>query len=157
MATPVQQIFGNKLRLRVCGVCFQDNRVLLVNHAGLGHTHFWAPPGGGVELGEPAEQALIREFREETGLAIEVCDFLFACELIRLPLHAIELFFRVKITGGKLVTGHDPEMAGRQIIQEVRFFTENEVRSLPAAHLHGIFQKTPNMAQIEQLRGYYKL
>jgi len=157
MSDPVHQIFGNKLRLRACGICVVENHIILADHAGLGQAHFWAPPGGGVQTGESASEALVREFKEETGLTIEVCDFLFACEFIRMPLHAVELFFKVKITGGNLTTGQDPEMGNRQIIREVRFLNESEIKSIPMAHLHGIFKEAADIAQIGRLRGYFKL
>ncbi len=157
MTTPVQEIFGNKLRVRVCGICIHQGEILLVNHTGLGALHFWAPPGGGIQTGESAHEALVREFKEETGLSIEVRDFLFACEFIRLPLHAVELFFQVSITGGNLTTGQDPELGNRQVIQDVRFFDDTQIRSIPLAHLHGIFKETSDIAQIGRLRGYFKL
>jgi len=157
MTTPVQEIFGNKLRVRVCGICIQQEEILLVNHTGLGTPDFWAPPGGGIQTGEAAHEALVREFKEETGLTIEVRDFLFACEFIQLPLHAVELFFQVSITGGNLTTGQDPELGNRQIIKDVRFFDDAQIRSIPLAHLHGIFKEAADIAQIAHLRGYFKL
>lgn len=157
MKVPVQEIFGNKLRVRVCGICIHHKQILLVNHTGLGTPHFWAPPGGGIQTGESAPEALVREFKEETGLTIEVRDFLFACEFIQLPLHAVELFFQVSISGGNLRTGQDPELGNQQIIKDVRFFTDSQIRSIPLAHLHGIFKEAADIAQIGLLRGYFKL
>jgi 8-oxo-dGTP diphosphatase len=99
----------------------------------------------------------VREFKEETGLTIEVRDFLFACEFIQVPLHAVELYFQVSVTGGNLKTGQDPELGNRQIIKDVRFFDDAQIRSIPLAHLHGIFKEAADIAQIARLRGYFKL
>lgn len=40
----------------------------------------WDIPGGGAEQGESLEESLVREVREETGLAVEVLDLAFMIE-----------------------------------------------------------------------------
>jgi 8-oxo-dGTP diphosphatase len=96
MDQEITALYGKKVRVRVCGLCWEDNKLLLVNHRSLKPVNFWAPPGGGLEFGEKVENALKREFGEETGLEIAVTRFAFGCEYIQDPLHAIELFFHVK-------------------------------------------------------------
>lgn len=49
-------------------ILVRDGRVLLVRHRYAPWA--WTLPGGGVGRGESAEQALIREIREETGLQL---------------------------------------------------------------------------------------
>ncbi|MFC7201969.1 NUDIX domain-containing protein [Haloferax namakaokahaiae] len=53
----------------VAGVCTDGDSVLLVRQDGQ-----WVLPGGGVEPGESREDALVREMREETGLATTVTE-----------------------------------------------------------------------------------
>jgi 8-oxo-dGTP diphosphatase len=153
----IENIYGNQLRARACGLCIEKDQLLMVNHIGITTGDFWAAPGGGIQFGESANDCLKREFLEETGLEIEVCDFLFACEFINQPLHAIELFFVVKKLGGQLVTGKDPESGSNQIITNVRFMEWSKIKTIEKAHLHGIFLKVQRIEEIIQLRGYFKL
>ena len=153
----IAHVFGNKLRVRSVGVCIEAGQLLLVNHSGMGATEFWSPPGGGIEFKESAEACIEREFLEETGLTVQVCDFLFACEFIKEPLHAIELFFEVKKISGTLTRGVDPEMKDHQIIQQVKFMDWSEIGLMDKSRLHGIFSKVDKVDKIIDLRGYFKL
>jgi 8-oxo-dGTP diphosphatase len=150
----VAKIYGNKVRVRACGICWKGDALLLVNHKGLSSSNFWAPPGGGVEFGESLEACLIKEFLEETGLTIKAGKFKFGCEFIQDPLHSIELFFDVEIIAGKLRVGEDPEI---QIIDDVKFLTFEEIKSLPSTHVHGIFRYAATSGDLRKLTGFFRI
>lgn len=152
----VLKLYGNRLRLRVCGLYREDDRLLMVKHRGIGPTDtFWCPPGGGPQFNETAPSALIREFMEETGLEVEIGDMLFVNEFIQPPLHAMELFFHVRATGGSLRLGFDPEMsADGQIIDEVRLMPFDEIKAYSPTEVHALFQYCQSMDDVFRLRGY---
>ena len=56
--------------LAVSAAIFRNGRVLIVRRARPPAHGLYTLPGGGVELGETLEGAIIREVREETGLEI---------------------------------------------------------------------------------------
>jgi 8-oxo-dGTP diphosphatase len=157
MENEVQKFYGNRLRVRACGICVKYNALLMVNHVGISSQNFWSPPGGGIQLSENAADCVVREFNEEVGLSIEIGKFLFACEFIQLPLHAIELFFEVRPLNDKLSVGSDPEAGSPSVIQEVKFMTWNEIEKLPADQRHGIFRHLDHPSKITTLNGYFKV
>jgi 8-oxo-dGTP diphosphatase len=152
----VLKLYGNRLRLRVCGLYADGDRLLMVRHRGIGLTDtFWCPPGGGAQFGETAPDALIREFAEETGLDVKIGDMLFVNEFMQPPLHAMELFFVVHVTGGTLRQGVDPEMgADEQIIEEVRFMSFDEIKRHPPEEVHALFRYCESIDDVFRLRGY---
>lgn len=62
----------NGPRLAVSAGIFRDGKILLVRRAREPAKGVYTFPGGRVEFGESLTEALIREIREETGLAIEI-------------------------------------------------------------------------------------
>ncbi|HVD98240.1 MAG TPA: NUDIX domain-containing protein [Cytophagaceae bacterium] len=158
MQEEIQKLYGHRVRVRVCGVCISEGKILLIHHRGVGETgSLWAPPGGGVEFGETAEQALIREYREETGLHVVVREFLFVQEMVLSPLHAIELFFRVEATGGELKQGIDPEMEkGRQSISEIRYWSFENIHFQEPLLFHHVLRTVKNAEELVALRGFLR-
>jgi 8-oxo-dGTP diphosphatase len=150
--------FGNRVRVRVCGICRKDNKLLLVNHKSLTTNNFWIPPGGGIELGQSIEQSLMQEFEQETGLLIEPAKFLFGCEFIKAPMHAVELFFEVYVVGGELKVGIDPELSHHeQIISEVAFLSVEDIDAIPLDQKHGIFKHCQKAKHLNHLNGFYTI
>ena len=152
----IESKFGNHLRSRVNGILIDDEKILMIKHL-MGNGKFlWSVPGGGMHFGSSASENLKREFYEETGLNVEVKAYLFVHEYLATPLHAMEHFFRVEKKGGKLVIGSDPELyPDSQIIEEVRWMSINEIRSLPNQALHQIFWGIKSLEDLVLLRGYF--
>lgn len=96
-------IAGNKIEMdtkelafrpAVYGIVFKNNEVLMCNQ-NFGYTL----PGGGIDLGETLEEALIREIKEETGYSIKKKDVVEVnTEFFQLPgsgrnCQTIRMFF----------------------------------------------------------------
>lgn len=154
----ISKQYGEKLRVRVCGILIEKEKLLLVHHRSLGEKNsLWAPPGGGMEYGESAENALKREFLEEVNLEIEVRQFLFVHEYLDPPLHGIELFFLVDRTAGNLSLGIDPEMTKKnQLLTEVGFYGLNGLKRNKLSELHYVLQQVNSLEELINLKGYFK-
>ena len=80
---------------------FRDGRVLIVRRARPPAHGLYTLPGGAVELGETLQQAVIREIREETGLAIVRDD------AGRIERHFVILPFAARWVGGELALNEE--------------------------------------------------
>jgi len=93
---------GEKHRIEVIarGVCVMDGQILLCHGKASGLTYL---PGGHVEFGETARQALVREMREESGRQSEAGRFLGCCEHTFTqngkPCAEINLVFELTVEG----------------------------------------------------------
>ena len=68
---------GFSFNVRTAGVLIHEGHVLMHHHSG---KPCWVFPGGRAEEMEPTAQAIVREFAEETGLAVRVNRLLYVVE-----------------------------------------------------------------------------
>lgn len=115
----------DRFRIRVGGIAFIDNKLLLITHI-KNNKEYWVVPGGRVEFGESADQTLIREFKEELNIDIEINSFLFYNESLPpdYPVHTLNLFFLVKPLATDITLGKDP------IIGKFDFFEKNQINNI---------------------------
>ncbi|MCX5328989.1 NUDIX hydrolase [Streptomyces sp. NBC_00140] len=106
-------------RLAAYAVCIQDGRVLLARHVPPEGGSSWTLPGGKVEHGEDPFDAVIREVAEETGY-VAVVDRLLGVDSQVIPAASaragiehqnVGIFYRVRITGGRLQPEPNGEIA----------------------------------------------
>jgi 8-oxo-dGTP diphosphatase len=103
----------------VGGIAFDAaGRVLLVRRGRPPAPELWSVPGGRIEPGETAAEAVARELAEETGLAVRVHELVAAIDWIEragdgtLAAHYIILDHLVEVVGGTLAAGDDAGDAG---------------------------------------------
>lgn len=106
-------------RLAAYAVSIEDGRVLLARHVPPEGGSNWTLPGGRVEQGEDPFDAVIREVAEETGCAA-VVDRLLGVDSRLIPAalaragvehQNVGIFYRVRITGGRLRPEPNGEIA----------------------------------------------
>jgi len=92
-------------KVSVYGVTIDDGRVLLVPQ-----WDGYDIPGGGIELGETTEEALVREIYEETGLSVRpdmnnilhVTQDFFIHPTNNKSYHYILLYYPCELVGGEI-------------------------------------------------------
>ena|SRR5437879_6069235 len=65
----MSETFLKNFRIGVSAVIFEEGNVLLALRRDIA---WWNLPGGGMEIGETVEEAVVREVLEETGLVVTV-------------------------------------------------------------------------------------
>ncbi len=84
----------------VLGIIFNEDQVLLIKRRDV---PVWVLPGGGMDVGEDPESAIIREIFEETGLKVEVVRRVgtYTGGFFIKPVH----LFECRVVSGKLQSG----------------------------------------------------
>lgn len=97
--TQIQTNWGQS----VTAVVIRDGKVLLARHTYGNGAGKLIIPGGYVNMGETPQNALKREFMEETGIAIEPQEIIG----IRFNMHDWYIAFRAAYVSGEAASDHD--------------------------------------------------
>ena len=107
------------------GILVEEGKVLLsANRWFSDRPPVWTLPGGRAEKGEGIEEALIREFREETGLSIQVDTLAFVAEARSTRNHRLfhTCAFTVRRIAGELNCEGDPT------VEELRYVSIGDLQ-----------------------------
>ena len=122
-------LFSSKqeIRVRVSAIIVNSKKeILLVRQMKNGRS-YWLLPGGGIETGERAVDALKRELKEELSLVVKKNTFLVLNETIgpKGKRHIIQLVFNVKLKKVNPVLNKK-----EKAILEFRFFSLKSLKNL---------------------------
>ena len=100
-------------RVSAYGLLLQNDKLLLcrLSQRVMKSAGHWTLPGGGLNFGETPEQAMVREFKEETGLIVKpgallgidtLCD-----EVNGIQFHNLRIIYEANYIDGELIYEQD--------------------------------------------------
>lgn len=115
-------------KITVDGILVKEKKVLLIKRKNMPYQNFWALPGGFVEYGETTENAVIREYEEETGINTTIQQlFGVFSDPSRDPRgHTISVVYILTYVSGEVCSGDDAKNA--------EFFPLNHLPELAFDH-----------------------
>ena len=132
-----------KIILVFAGGCLFNNegKVLLQKRGDFGK---WGFPGGAIELGEKPEEAAIREFKEETGLEVEIESLLgvYSDSNMKYPngdqAQSIFIVYKLKAVSGELICDNDETL-------ELKYFALDELLEMFCAQHEEVKNELKNI------------
>jgi 8-oxo-dGTP pyrophosphatase MutT (NUDIX family) len=96
-----------RFRVSIYGILVDGGRVLVTETRGKSGVDFVNFPGGGVNKGEDPAAALLREFKEETGLVVRPAQVIYASmafhrSYVRPDRQLFGVYWLVERAGGRL-------------------------------------------------------
>jgi ADP-ribose pyrophosphatase YjhB (NUDIX family) len=105
-----------KFNAGVCTLIFdEEGKVLLFKHTY--RKYEWGIPGGGLEYREQPDEAIVREFYEESNIKIEVEKLLKVSSAKEFP--HLSIVYLCKIVDGEFKPSHE--------ISEMKYFDVNDL------------------------------
>jgi len=109
----LKRLYPNQPIVGVGAVMICDGKILLEKRKSEPGRGKWTIPGGLVELGESAEQTVMREVKEEANLEVEQPELIDVVNSVsldedgRIKYHFVIVDYFVKLEGGKLKAADD--------------------------------------------------
>lgn len=106
----------NYPRVAVSAVIVEEGKILLIKRGHEPNEGLWSLPGGSIELGETAREAVAREVLEETSLMVNVGEVAIVSDVIskdgdEIAFHYVIISFFAKVVGGELKAASDAQDA----------------------------------------------
>jgi len=123
--------YDNEKRVRATAgaVIERDNKILLVKRNDEPFKDYWSLPGGHIDFGETAEQAITREVKEETGLTFTPTFLHYRDEIYPdINWHGEVLFFHGPAEG--------KETIDQKEIIDIKWFDIEEALNMKLAFGH---------------------
>jgi 8-oxo-dGTP diphosphatase len=73
-----------RFNIRIYGILMDSNNRVLVSDEYIRGHYFTKFPGGGLEFGEGTRDCLKREFKEETGLDVEIGEHIYTTDFFQI-------------------------------------------------------------------------
>src|SRR3954464_7687123 len=94
----------NRFTIRVYGILKDENNRILLSDEFIRGDYFTKFPGGGMEFGEGTRDCLKREFKEETGLDVEVGEHIYTTDYFQISAfnprdQIISIYYYVQAEG----------------------------------------------------------
>ena len=133
----------------VGAIVFNGERVLLAQRGQEPNKGRWSIPGGAIELGETARQAVEREVREECGVTVQAGEVVEVLDILQrdpagaLRFHYVVIDFLCKVVSGELTPGDDAADVRWVRLDELEALNVLERARDIIAKARGMLQVTP--------------
>ncbi len=114
--------------IRVYGILINEERQVLVSDEFIRGNYYTKFPGGGLELGEGTRDCLVREFKEEMNLAVQVEDHIYTTDYFQISAfnpddQIISIYYFVKPLESITAPLRDKEFDFDE--DQMKIYTEN--------------------------------